>query len=146
MAQRDYILRMIEQMGQVLIRLRKMLSGELRGGEEFRQRLDEAATQFGLNPALLRDATPETLAMLLSPIVDPTRCWLGAELLFLEALDAEAAGRVGDAQVSYEKARLLFRLIEPAGVMLTGWPEAAARIEEIRTRLEGLDVDGGHGD
>jgi hypothetical protein len=138
MAQRDYILRLIEQMGQILIRLRRMLSGELSGGEEFRQQLDAAATQFGLNPGLLRDATPETLAMLLSPTVDPSRCWLGAEVLLLDAMEAEAAGRAEDARDSYEKARLLFRLIEPAGVMLAGWPEAAERIEEIRVRLDAL--------
>lgn len=138
MAQRDYILRMIEQMGQILIRLRRMLSGQAGGGEEFRQQFDAVAAQFGLNPGLLRDATPETLVMLLSPTVDPSRCWLGAELLFLDAMDAEAAGRAEDARASFEKARLLFRLIEPAGVMLTGWPEAAERIEEIRVRLEAL--------
>jgi hypothetical protein len=135
-AQRDYILRMIEQMGQVLIRLRRMLSGERLGGETFRQSLDAAATQFGLNPALLREATPDTLGMLLSPTVDPSRCWLAAELLFLAGQDAEAEGRTGDARDAFEKARLLYRLIEPAGVMLTGWPEAAERIEEIRVRLE----------
>ena len=145
MAQRDYILRMIEQMGQVLIRLRRMLSGQQGGGEEFRQQLDAAATQFGLNPALLREATPETLGMLLSPTVDPSRCWLGAELLFLDAQDAHAAGRPEDARPSYEKARLLYRLIEPAGMMLTGWPEAAARIEEIGARLDALETGNGRG-
>ena len=136
MAQRDYILRMIEQMGQVLIRLRRMLSGERLGGETFRQNLDAAATQFGLNPALLREATPDTLGLLLSPTVDPSRCWLAAELLFLDGQDAEAEGRRDDARAAFEKARLLYGLIEPAGVMLTGWPEAAERIEEIRVRLE----------
>jgi hypothetical protein len=146
MAQRDYILRMIEQMGQILIRLRRMLSGETGGGQEFRQQLDAAAAQFGINPGLLRDATPDTLVMLLSPTVDPSRCWLGAELLFLEALDAEAAGHADDARVSYEKARLLFRLLEPTGVMLTGWPEAAERIEEIRVRLDTLESGNGRPD
>jgi hypothetical protein len=142
MAQRDYLLRMIEQMGQVLIRLRKMLAGELAGGERFQQQLDAAATQFGITPGLLHEATPETLAMLLAPTVDPSRCWLGAELLFLEALEADADARRDDAVAAYEKARLLFRLIEPAGAMLTGWPEAADRIEEIRQRLALLDMTG----
>lgn len=138
MAQRDYILRMIEQMGAVLIRLRRMLSGEGAGGESFQQQLQAAATQFGLNPVLLREATPETLGMLLSPIIDPSRCWLAAELLFLGAREAELAGRVEEARAAYQKATLLFSLLEPAGVMLTGWPEAADRIGEIRLRLEAL--------
>jgi len=136
MAQRDYLLRMIEQMGQVLIRLRKMLAGERVGGRQFRQELDSAASQFGITPALLRDATPETLAMLFAPTVDPSRCWLAAELLYLEGLEAEAEGRDDDAVAAFGKARLLFRLIEPAGAMLTGWPEAAERIDEIDRRLE----------
>jgi hypothetical protein len=143
MAQRDYLLRMIEQMGQVLIRLRKMLAGERVGGERFDQALASAATQFGITPGLLREATPETLAMLLAPTVDPSRCWLAAELLYLEGLEAEAAARNDDAVTAFEKARLLFRLIEPAGAMLTGWPEAADRIEEIRQRLDALGADDG---
>ncbi len=146
MAQRDYLLRMIEQMGQVLIRLRKMLAGELVGGERFQQQLDNAATQFGITPGLLRDATPETLAMLLAPTVDPSRCWLAAELLYLEGLDADAAARTDDAIAAYEKARLLFRLIEPAGALLTGWPEAAERLGEIRQRLAALAAPAGDPD
>jgi len=146
MAQRDYLLRMIEQMGQVLIRLRKMLAGELAGGERFQQHLDDAATRFGITPGLLREATPETLAMLLAPTVDPSRCWLAAELLYLEGLEAEADARRDDAISAYEKARLLFRLIEPAGAMLTGWPEGAARLDTIRQRLAALDVPGGDPD
>lgn len=138
MAQRDYLLRMIEQMGQILIRLRKMLAGERVGGPRFRQELDAAASQFGITPALLRDATPETLAMLFAPTVDPSRCWLAAELLFLEGLEAAADGRDDDAVAAFGKARLLFRLIEPAGAMLTGWPEAAERIAEIGRRLVAL--------
>ena len=138
MAQRDYLLRMIEQMGQVLIRLRKMLAGGRPGGPRFRQEFDDAASQFGIRPALLRDATPETLAMLFAPTVDPSRCWLAAELLFLEGIEAEADARADDAVAAFGKARLLFRLIEPAGAMLTGWPEAAQRIAELNRRLAAL--------
>ena len=134
MAQRDYILRMIEQMGQVLIRLRKLLARE-RTGEEFRTEADAVATQFGLNPGLLRDATPETLAMLLSPTVDPSRCWLAAELLWLEGQRFELDDEPDAARSAWERAILLYRLLEPAGVMLTGWPEASSRIAEIEARL-----------
>ncbi|MGD8277355.1 MAG: hypothetical protein PVH00_04985 [Gemmatimonadota bacterium] len=138
MAQRDYLLRMIERMGQVLIRLRKMLAGERFGGPRFREEFDAAASQFGITPAVLRDATPETLVMLFGPTVDPSRCWLAAELLYLEGLEAETDARNDDAVAAFAKATLLFRLIEPAGVMLAGWPEAAERIEDIRQRLDTL--------
>jgi hypothetical protein len=137
MAQRDYILRLIEQMGQVLIRLRKLLTGKVTG-EEYRTAADAAATQFGLNPSLMREATPETLAMLLSPTVDPSRCWLAAELLWLEGQAFELEDEPDAAKAAYERAILLYRLIEPAGVMLTGWPEASRRITEIETRLSAI--------
>jgi hypothetical protein len=139
MAQRDYILRMIEQMGQVLIRLRRMLAGQGAGRDVLRGEIDSAATLYGINPTLLREATHESLAMLLSPTVDPSRCWLGAELLFLDATSAEAAGRPEEARAAYRRADLLYRLIEPAGVMLTGWPEARERIEDIHARLSRLE-------
>lgn len=142
MAQRDYILRMIEQMGQILIRLRRMLSGQEIGRDALRGEIDSAATMYGINPALLREATPDSLAMLLSPTVDPSRCWLGAELLFLDAMSAEAAGREDEARDAYERAALLYGMIEPAGVMLTGWPEAGDRIEEIDARLSKLSGNG----
>jgi hypothetical protein len=130
-------MRMIEQMGQILIRLRKLLAGELRG-EAFNAGFDAAASQFGLSPALLRDSTPETLVMLLSPTVDPSRCWLAAELLWLDGQHSEAAGEEASARAAYERAILLYRLIEPAGVMLTGWPEASQRIADIEERLAGI--------
>ena len=67
--------------------------------------------------------------------VEPTRCWLMAEILYLDGLEASVSDRA--AEDSLLKARALFDMVRPAGGLLVGWPEAAARIAEIDKLLEG---------
>ena len=89
---------------------------------------------------MARVATPETLGLLVAPTgaPDPGRCWVLAEMLYLDALNAEAEGRAPAALASYDKAARLFRMIEPGGAFLTGWPEAGERLREIETRAGAL--------
>lgn len=142
MAQRDYILRMIEQVGRLLAAIRRQMLGQPSEIEDVGQALDAVAGQLGVDLDLARRATPDTLALLSAPQADPARCWAIAELLYLDALNAEAAGRIDDACAGLEKARYFFRMVEPGGVMLLGWPEAAERITEIDARLDGLRPGG----
>jgi hypothetical protein len=139
--QQDYILRMIEQLGQTLIALRRVILGQSALPGDVEDRLMEVSRTAGLDLALARAATPETLQMMVAPTgeVDPSRCWLIGEMLFLDALQAEAEERTDDARAGFEKALRLFGIIEPGGVFLTGWPEAEERIAEIRGRLLQLD-------
>lgn len=143
MERRDYILRMIEQIGQVLIALRNRILGRAPGSEVERD-LHAAAGQSGLDLDLARAATPQTLVMLIAPFgeVEPGRCWLAAEILYLDGLNAALEDRTNDARSSLRKARALFELVGPGGAYLVGLPEARDRIREIDERLAGLGPDG----
>jgi len=139
MPQRDYVLRLIEQMGAALAALRKRILGRGVAAGQVHDELAGLADRSGFDLALLRGFSGETLHMLVSPTgeVEPARCWLMAELLYLDGLQALAEDRSEDAREGLEKARLLFGLIEPGGGMLVGFPEAAERIREIDERLGG---------
>lgn len=133
MPQRDYILRMIEQMGAALVALRNRIVGRRATPHQVHDELAALAGRAGYDMALLRGFSGETLRMLVSPTgdVEPARCWLMAELLCLDGLQAREEGRDEDAREGLAKARLLYSLIEPGGGLLVGLPEAGERIREI---------------
>jgi hypothetical protein len=120
---RDYIMRLIEQVGQALIALRRRILA--RGGLDF---------------DLARAMTSETLLLMVAPggEVDPGRCWLLAEMFYLEGVEAELSGWVGEARDSLQRAAFLFGMLQPIAGNLVGLPEAGPRIEEIERRLTGL--------
>ena len=140
MAQRDYILRMIEQIGAAMIRLRQMILGGSESAETIRLEFQSIARSAGVDLEMARLATPDTLIALISVggEVNPSRAWFTAELLYLDALDAETSGNFDRGRLSYQKAVRLFALLEPAGGFLVGWPEAGQRVQEVRSRLEAL--------
>ncbi len=140
MPQRDYILRLIEQLGQALLRVRKMITGEEAATGRVGDELRLIGRRAGVDLDIARVATPETLLLLVAPTgePDPGRCWVLAEMLLLDGLEAEAEGRVAAALARYDKAVRLFRMIEPAGAFLTGWPEATERVREIEARVAAL--------
>ena len=140
MPQRDYILRLIEQMGGVLAELRRRILGRKADPASVQDELMSVSGRAGFDLELLRGFEGDTLRMLVAPTgeVEPARCWMMAEVLYLDGLEAEVEGRVDDARASLEKARLLFTLIEPAGGMLLGLAEAGDRVREIDERLPAL--------
>ena len=140
MPQRDYILRLIEQMGGVLAELRRRILGRKADPASVQDELMSVSGRAGFDLELLRGFEGETLRMLVAPTgeVEPARCWMMAEVLYLDGLEAEVEGRVADARASLEKARLLFTLIGPAGGMLLGLAEAGDRVREIDERLPAL--------
>ncbi len=137
MYQRDYLLRMIEQLGTFLIALRNRILGRKADSAAVDQELADVAGRAGMNLELLRRFSEETLVMFASPTgeIEPARCWLMAEILYLDGLQANLEGRTEDARSALSKARLLYTLVEPAGGMLVGLPEAAQRIDEIDSLL-----------
>ena len=139
MPQRDYVLRLIEQLGAALVALRNRILRRGAAPQEVYDELAGLADRSGFDLALLRGFSGETLRMLVSPTgeVEPARCWLMAELLYLDGLQALAERRDEDARAGLEKARLLYSLVEPGGGMLVGLAEAAERIHEIDDRLRG---------
>jgi hypothetical protein len=90
---------------------------------------------------LARAATPETLRMLVAPTgdIEPGSCWLLAETLYLDGLQADLLGNPDGARDSLSKAGVLFSLLQPMGAFLVGFPEAAERLNEIEERLSRLD-------
>ncbi len=137
MPQRDYILRMIEQMGQILIALRNRILGRAVTSEELREDFEKVAAYTGIDLDLARSATPETLQLLVAPTgeIEPGRCWLVAEMMAVDGLHAEAEDRAADAVAAYERSLALFSLLEPGGAFLVGLPEATERIDDLRERL-----------
>lgn len=142
--QRDYILRMIEEFGRFARALRNMILGGGHGSDDVETRLRGLASQAGLDLDLARVATLETLLLLAAPSgeLDPARCWMYAETLYLDGLEASRTGDGSRAQSSLEKARRLFELVAPQGAFLVGFREAEKRIEEIETELRSLQGDG----
>ena len=135
MPQRDYILRMIEQMGAVLAEVRRKILG---GGtsEEVLQELADVAAQGGVDLELAKGFDLETLVMLVAPTgeIEPSRGWLMAEILYLDGLDATLTDR--PARESLLKARALFAMMRPHPALFVGIAEADERISEIDGLLE----------
>ncbi len=131
--------RLAEKLGRIESRLAGA-SGELEGAEE---ELEEAAARTGVELEAVRRLDGATLVRALSPggRPDPGRYWTVAEILYLDALRAEAEGDAGTAGRRLRKARRLFeRARGAAGLDL---PEGAAPPEErIRAVEDRLDEAG----
>ncbi len=140
MERRDYILRMIEQIGGALIAMRNRILGRRTTPARIEEDLQALAGRSGFDLDVIRGLSGDTLHMLVAPSgeVEPGRCWLIAELLYLDGLEAEVEERADDARTSFEKARTLFSLIAPGGGMLVGFPEAEDRFRDIEARLGAL--------
>ena len=142
MMQRDYILRHIEILGAALIALRKKILGRDVEPGEVESRLQEITEKGGMALDLARMASPATLRMLVAPTgeIEPGRCWLLAESLYLDGLHAHGSGEGWRARDSLAKAGMLYSLLKPMGAFLVGFPEALERIREIEA-LE-LETEG----
>ena len=140
MTQTDYILRMIEQLGQMLAALRKIILQQSAPAQVIADRLTAAASSGGFDLELAKAASVETIEMLVAPEgdLDPARCWLVAEVLYLDGLQAQLEERPEEAAASLRKSLPLYTLLKPKGLFL-GLPEAAARISEIEALLVTLD-------
>jgi hypothetical protein len=137
--QRDFLLRQIETLGQLLIAIRKMILGGETDGATIEQRLSEASGKGGMELELARAATPDTLRLFIAPTgeIEPGRCWLLAETLYLDGIHARLVEDTPRASDSFRKARMLFSLLKPWGAFLVGFPEAAHRVDEIDGLLSG---------
>lgn len=142
MVQRDYILRIIEELGAVLIALRNAILGGSARATEVEDTLRRAAGAAGMDLDLARAASVDALPAMMAPTgeIDPARCWLLAEVLMTDGTRLLHDGEAERARSSLAKAAALFRLVAPLGAYLTGFPEADERIEEIEAVLAGLEL------
>jgi hypothetical protein len=134
----DYVLRLIERLGQVLRTLRNRLLQRQMSNEDLRAEIHEIAREAGLDLAFARRLDPATLTTWLAPIpdqVDADRVWLMAELLHVEALAARAAGDERQADGDLRRAQALFARLPPEWRPGTDLPRAGERAAELRALL-----------
>ena len=147
MYRRDYILRLIERFGRMLIALRnRILRREVKTADVIAE-LSEIAQQAGLDLALARQLDPATLVLWLAPTddVDEPKLWLMAELLYLEGLAARSARRRGEARRDFLRALALCSRLptdwRPADDLAT----AGERMAELQRLLDAEEDPAQHG-
>ncbi len=140
MYKRDYILRIIEQLGRTLIQIRNLILGKQAEPAEIQEQLRSVAAQAGLDLDLARVIGSEMLPLLIAPSgeVEPARCWLYAELLYLEAMQARQAGRSDVAERDLQRTVEFFSLLPPDWRAPEGFADAPERIVEARQMLRSL--------
>ena len=135
--QRDYVLRLIEQAAAVLKELMDRLRGHRATREEVLFDLKRGAFLGNLDLDLLRALDANTVRMIVMQVgqSEPARIWLAAEMLYLDALSAEAEGDGASAVSSLSKALMLFGMVEPTVTLPGGFPEVVERMRDIEARL-----------
>src|SRR5690606_15636902 len=129
-----YILRLIEQLGAALGRLTGQLHddqvNDLADFADLDATLDEIARQAGLDLGLASRLSTESLMILIAPgdELDPSRCWLLAELLYLRGIQHERGGDETAARAARSRSLHLFRMVRPEWSMEISLPDPATRI------------------
>ena len=143
----DYVLRLIERLGQVLRSVRnRLLQQRDVTDEDIRAELHEIAREAGLDVDFARRLDLGTLTAWLAPVpdkVDEPRVWLMAELLHVEAVHARASGQEQRAVDDLRRALALFARIPPAWRPGDDAPSAGERVAELQALLP---PDDGAGD
>jgi hypothetical protein len=135
----DYVLRLIERLGQVLRTLRDRLLRREMTNEDLHAEIQEIAREAGLDLAFARRLDPGVLVAWLAPDpdrVDQERVWLMAELLFVEGMAARSAGDEQQAEDDLRRALALFARIAPEWKPGADLVTAADRIAELRQLLD----------
>ena len=130
MEKRDYLLRQIEALRQILSRLRELIVGGATAQAD--SEIREEMRNVGLDLAMANALDPATLLMLLgSPVLDARRSFAVASLLHMDALRARADGDESRAARSVANALALLQAAKP---MLDGERAdlAVQLIEELR--------------
>lgn len=134
----DYVLRLIERLGQVLRTLRNRLLRRQMTNEDLRAEIAEVAREAGLDLEFARRLDPGTLVTWLAPDperVDEDRVWLMAELLYVEGLAARGEGKEQQADGDLRRALVLFARIPPTWRPGDDAPTAAERVAELTRDL-----------
>jgi hypothetical protein len=134
MYRRDYILRLIERFGQMLIALRNRILGREADADQARAEIHEMARLSGLDLDVARQLDPQTLLLWLAPgdDVDEPKLWLMAELLYLEGLHAQAANEPGAGRADLTRALAVFGRLPAEWRPHAELPSAGERVNEIR--------------
>lgn len=139
MYQRDYILRLIEHLGRTLLMLRHRILGrqEQHATVQDEIRAIAARASVDLDGARAVDLVTLRLLMSFAGDFDPARCWLTAELLYLEGLGKRQDNTVVDARRDFTRALDLYRMLPSDWQPFDELPPSAERIAEIERLLAG---------
>jgi hypothetical protein len=133
---RDYILRLIERFGRMLVALRNRILRRETESAPLQSEIHDIAREAGLDLDLARRLDPETLLLWLSPTgeVDEAKFWLLGELLYLAGLGAQETGG-GDGRADFSRALAVFAQVRADWRPQAGLASAGERCQEIRARL-----------
>lgn len=135
MAQRDHLLRQIEQLAIALARIRELI----RNGEPVlaRSGLQQVAAQSGVDLEVLEVLAPESLLQVLmgSGEGNLEKLIPAAEVLFLAAELEEYLGQVSRRDQTLSKAALLVRQVR-ARLGMDASPELKERVESLLSEIE----------
>ena len=134
---RDYILRLIERFGQMLIALRNRILKRELDSAEARAEIHELARMAGLDLDVARQLDPATLLVWLAPgdDVDEPKLWLMGELLYLEGLHARGAGEADGGRDDFARALAVFGRLPASWRPHADLPSADERAAEVRRLL-----------
>jgi hypothetical protein len=133
---RDYILRLIERFGRMLIALRNRILNRELDSAQARVEIHEIARESGLDLDVARQLDPAMLLMWLAPgdDIDEAKLWLMGELLYLEGLEARGANEDGGRD-DLSRALALFGRLPREWKPHPDLPSAGERADEIRQLL-----------
>ena len=135
---RDYLLRLIEQLAAALSRLMGQLRGDLTDDlTDLDAELNEIALKAGLDLELASRLSIESLSILIAPgdEIDPSRCWLLAELLHLRGLRYEREGDKSAARAAHARSLHLYGMVRPGWNVGVPLPDPQSRIASLEERL-----------
>jgi hypothetical protein len=137
MYRRDYILRLIERFGRMLLGIRDAVLRRQADAAQVQAQILEIAEEAGLDLAIARRLDPASLLLWLAPTedFDAGRVWLTAELLYLEGFEASTRPD-GNGRPNLQRALALFSYLPPEWKPSHDLATAAERASEIRRLLD----------
>lgn len=140
MYQRDYILRLIERFGRMLIALRNRILTREAEPAPAQAELHDIAREAGLDLDFARRLDPEMLLQWLAPTgeVDEAKFWLLGELLYLAGLEAEGRSEADGGAADFSRSLAVFSRVRADWRPHADLASAGERSLELTRRLDGL--------
>jgi hypothetical protein len=139
---RDYIMRLIERFGRLLLALRDRILRREMDSAELATHVRDMAEHAGLDLDIARQLDPSSLLLWLAPTpdIDEARLWMMAELLYLEGLQARSSA-AGAGRADLARAVAIYQRLPPDWKPSADFVTAGDRAAEI-TRLLAGDPEG----
>lgn len=140
MAQRDYILRIAQELGSALAQV--LYNRQIKDYTAAHKLIDEQSKQlFGMGIGFMRSVPEETLLSMLTSFdtLDTEKCWLLAILLKAEGDIYEDQGNASESYYSYIRSLNLFLEVLLLGTTNTD-RKIVPDIDDLLTRLSDYDL------